>query len=104
MLKDQAFAEEREWRIISNPVFAQHLGYREGRSLIIPYYPLPLWEDGQKTEIYEIIVGPTPNLERSIKSLGTMIMGRDVVMGRDGIKQRWGYTPIKASQVPYRDW
>ena len=58
MLKDRAFAEEREWRIISNPVFAQHLDYREGRSLIIPYYPLPLWENGQKTEIYEIIVGP----------------------------------------------
>ncbi len=104
MLKDRAFAEEREWRIISNPVFAQHLDYREGRSLIIPYYPLPLWEEGQKTEIYEIIVGPTPDLERSIKSLRKMIMGRDVIMGRDGIKERWGYTPIKASQVPYRDW
>lgn len=98
MLKDRAFAEEREWRIISNPVFAQHLDYREGRSLIIPYYPLPLWENGQKTEIYEIIVGPTPDLERSIKSL------RKMIMGRDGLEERWGYTPIKASQVPYRDW
>jgi DUF2971 family protein len=38
MLKDRAFAEEREWRIISNPVFAQHLDYREGRSLSIPFH------------------------------------------------------------------
>jgi hypothetical protein len=51
MLKDQSFAEEREWRIISGPIFAQHLDYREGRSLIIPYYRLPLWEESQKTEI-----------------------------------------------------
>jgi hypothetical protein len=109
ILKDRAFAEEREWRIISNPVFAQHLEYRGGRSLIIPYYPLPLWEDGQKTEIYEIIVGPTPDLERSIKSLRKMIMGRDVIKDRslkglDLVKEGWGYTPINASQVPYRDW
>ena len=49
MLKDQSFKEEQEWRIISRPIFAQQLDYREGRSLIIPYYRLPLWEDGQKT-------------------------------------------------------
>jgi hypothetical protein len=108
-LKNQAFTEEREWRIISHPVFAQHLNYREGRSLIIPYYLLPLWEDGQKTEIYDIIVGPTPDVERSIKSVRKMIMGRDVIKDRslkglDLIKEGWGYTLIKASQVPYQDW
>lgn len=109
MLKDQSFAEEREWRIISGPIFAQNLDYREGRSLIIPYYRLPLWEEGQETEIFEIIVGPTRDVERSIKSVGRMIMGRKVIKGRnlkglDLIKDRWGYTTIKASRVPYRDW
>jgi hypothetical protein len=109
MLKNQSFAEEREWRIISTPIFAQRLDYREGRSLIIPYYRLPLWEDSQKTEIYEIIVGPTRDVERSIKSVSRMIKGRHVtkdrnLKGLDLIKEGWGYTPIKASQVPYRDW
>ena len=109
MLKDQSFAEEREWRIISGPIFAQDLDYREGRSLIIPYYRLPLWEESQKTEIFEIIVGPTRDVERSIKSVSRMIKGRNVIKGRhlkglDLIKEGWGYTPIKASQVPYRDW
>jgi Protein of unknown function (DUF2971) len=98
MLKDQSFKEEREWRIISRPIFAQRLDYREGRSLIIPYYRLPFWEDGQQTQIHEIIVGPTRDVERSIKSVGRLIKGRDI------IKEGFGYTPVIASQVPYRDW
>ena len=109
ILKDRSFEEEREWRIISRPIFAQRLDYREGRSLIIPYYRLPLWEDGQKTQIYEIIVGPTRDVERSIKSVSRLIKGRDVIKDRnlkglDLIEAGWGHTPIKASQVPYRDW
>lgn len=109
MLKNQAFEEEREWRIISAPVFVQCLDYREGRSLIIPYYRLPLWEDGQQTEIHEIIVGPTRDVERSIRSVSRLIKGRSVVRDRnlkglDLIKGGWGYTPIRPSQVPYRDW
>jgi hypothetical protein len=109
MLKDQAFKEEKEWRIISLPVLAHNLDYREGRSLIIPYYRLPLWEEGKETEIYEVIVGPTQDVERSIKSLRKMMMGSGVVRDRslkglDLIKEGGRYTPIKASQVPYRDW
>lgn len=98
MLKDQSFEEEREWRIISRPIFAHSLDYREGRSLIVPYYRLPLWEDGKKTLIHEIIVGPTRDGERSMRSVSRLIKGRDVV------KQGRISTPIKVSQVPYRDW
>jgi hypothetical protein len=109
MLKDRSFKEEREWRIISRPIFAQRLDYREGRSLIVPYYRLPLWEDGQKTEIDEIIVGPTRDVERSIRSVSRLTKGRDVIKGRnlkglDLLKEGFGYTPVIASQVPYRDW
>ena len=109
MLKDRSFKEEGEWRIISRPIFAQHLDFREGRSLIIPYYRLRLWEDGQKTEIHEIVVGPTRDGERSIKSVNRLIKGRNVIKernlkGLDLIKEGWGHTPVRASQVPYRDW
>jgi hypothetical protein len=86
---------------------AQHLDYREGRSLIIPYYRLPLWEDGQKTEIHEIVVGPTRDVERSIKSVSRLIKGRNVIKDRNmkGLELiNGGYTSIKPSQVPYRDW
>lgn len=98
MLKDQSFEEEREWRIISRPILAHSLDYREGRSLIVPYYRLPLWEDGQKTQVYEVIVGPTRDGERSMRSVSRLIRGRGV------IKDRWIDTPVKVSQVPYRDW
>jgi hypothetical protein len=105
MLKDRAFEEEREWRIISSPILAHSFDYREGRSLIIPYYCIPLWEKGQRTEIHEIVVGPTQDIDRSIKSLRKMIMGRDVIGDRSlNGHTRWGYTPITPSQVPYRDW
>jgi hypothetical protein len=100
ILKDRSFEEEREWRIISRPIFAQRLDYREGRSLIIPYYQLPLWEDGQKTEIHEIVVGPTRDVERSIKSVSRLVRGRNVIKDRnlkglDLIKEGWGYTPLR---------
>jgi hypothetical protein len=98
MLKDQSFEEEREWRIISRPILAHSLDYREGRSLIVPYYRLPLWEDGQKTQLHEVIVGPTRDGERSMRSVSRLIRGRDV------IKERWIHTPVRVSQVPYRDW
>ena len=73
---------------------------------MIPYYRLPLWEDGQKTEVYEIIVGPTPDVEGSIKSVRKMIIGRDVVKGQNlkGLDSLNRYPLVKASQVPYRDW
>lgn len=98
MVKHHSFEEEREWRIISRPILSQRLDYRGGRSLIVPYYRLPLWEDGQKTQIHEIIVGPTLDGERSMRSLSRLITGRKV------IKQLLIPTPIKLSQVPYRDW
>ena len=106
ILKDRSFVEEREWRIISRPIMAHRLDFREGRSLIIPYYQLALWGDDQKTEIHEIIIGPTRDIERSKKSVSRLVKGRDVIKDRNA----WGSnaltndTPVIASQVPYRDW
>jgi hypothetical protein len=98
MLKDRSFEEEREWRIISRPIPAHSLDCREGRSLIIPYFRLPLWEDGQKTQIHEIVVGPTRDGERSVSSVSRLVRGRRVISDR-GVD-----TLVRSSQVPYRDW
>ena len=104
MLKDQSFKEEREWRIISRPIFAQKLDFREGRSLIVPYYRLPLWEGAQKTHVHEIIIGPTRDGERSMRSISRLIKGRDVHNPSLAWESLSSYTPIKLSQVPFRDW
>jgi Protein of unknown function (DUF2971) len=98
ILKHESFKEEREWRIISRPVSCQRFDYREGRSLIVPYYRLPLCEAGQHLELHEVVIGPTPDAERSKSSLTSLIMSREVVM------QGVGRVNIAVSQVPYRDW
>ncbi|SRR6266436_1931698 len=98
ILKDESFKEEREWRIISRPVFSQRLDYREGRSLIVPYYKLPLCEDNQKLELHEVVIGPTPDAQRSKSSLASLMMSQKVVMkGTGGVN-------VNVSHVPYRDW
>ena len=98
ILKDESFKEEREWRIISRPISVQRLDYREGRSLIVPYYRLPLCEDNQNLELHEVVIGPTPDAERSKSSLSSLIRGRKVAA------QRMNWVSIVVSKVPYRDW
>ncbi len=98
ILKDESFKEEREWRIISRPVFARRLDYREGRSLIVPYYRLPLCKDNQNLELHEVVIGPTPNAERSERSLTSFMASQKVVM------QGGRVVAVRISQVPYRDW
>ncbi|PYT04791.1 MAG: hypothetical protein DMF60_14150 [Acidobacteria bacterium] len=87
MLKDQ-----------SCPIFCKRLDYREGKSLIVPYYKLPLCEDNQRLHLHEIVVGPTRDAERSKSSVTSLIVSRKVVM------QGIGGVNIRISQVPYRDW
>ncbi len=98
ILKDESFKEEREWRIISRPMVCERLDYREGKSLIVPYYKLPLCEDNQKLELHEVVIGPTPDVERSRSSLTSLIMSQKVVMPGTG------GTNVTVSKVPYRDW
>ena len=98
ILKDQSFKEEREWRIISRPIFCQRLDYREGRSLIVPYYKLPLAEGDQKLHLHEVVIGPTPDVARSRSSVTSLMVSREVVM------QGIGKVNVRISQVPYRDW
>jgi Protein of unknown function (DUF2971) len=95
ILKDESFKEEREWRIISPPLFSQHLDYREGRSVIVPYYKLPLCEDNQHLELHGVVIGPTPDGDRSKSSLISLLVSHKVGMPRSG---------VSLSQVPYRDW
>src|SRR6266481_218331 len=98
ILKDESFKEEREWRIISRPMLCERLVYRDGKTLIVPYYKLPLCEDNQKLELHEVVIGPTPDADRSKSSLTSLIMSQEVVMPGTG------GTNVTVSKVPYRDW
>src|ERR1035441_9693602 len=47
ILKDKAFSEEREWRIISRPLMCtgERFDFREGSSMLVPFYRFPLDRD-----------------------------------------------------------
>ena len=72
ILKHEAFAEEKEWRIISRPLSCRRNGFdfRPGTTMLIPYYKIPLTTDTQVFQIEEIVVGPTPVTVQGVRRFG----------------------------------
>jgi hypothetical protein len=95
ILKDHSFREEREWRLISRPLIctSQAFDFREGHSMLIPYFKLPLGLKSTALAIHEIVVGPTPYPDQS--SMSTQSFLEHHLLGS---------VPVVASQVPYRSW
>ena len=74
LLKDESFSEEREWRLISNPMArVDRIKSRPGLSMIIPYLPFPLKLGTQQMQVGRIVVGPSPHMELSIKSVKSFL-------------------------------
>ncbi len=94
-LKDPAFRDEREWRLISGalPCSSPRFGFREGRSMLIPYYRFPLALQDGRSPFYEVVIGPTPEQELSKVSLQSFLISLDL---RE--------TAVRKSSVPYRNW
>jgi len=95
ILKDRSFREESEWRVISRPLPCEGelFHFREGSSLLIPYYKFPLAGDDLAFRVHEVIVGPTPDGERSKSSVRSFLV-------RSGLEN----VPVEMSNVPYRSW
>lgn len=92
-MKLKFFSEEEEWRLVSHsPIAFYHFEFRAGKSMLIPYYPLPI----DLSSIAEIIIGPCqhPDLaERAIWGLSHKFELADVLHGK-----------IKVSEIPYRNY
>ncbi len=95
ILKDAAFAEEKEWRVISGPLSCkfERFDYRQGNSILIPYYRLPLTDVKGRLEVHEVVVGPTPHAAQSQASVRSFLVSQEL---RD--------TLVNVSTVPYRNW
>jgi hypothetical protein len=95
ILKHKSFSDEREWRIISRPLFCSHerFGYRAGASMLVPYFRIPLSSEQQPFNIEKIIVGPTPHPEQSMRSVKGLLTRHDL-----------SNTIVRNSEVPYRNW
>jgi hypothetical protein len=97
MTKDKAFHEEAEWRLVfqvektgtadSEPEF------RPGRSMLTPYFKVPLEWENHPIEIKKIFVGPCPHEEEAVKSV-QMLLRKHGISGVD----------VKYCKIPYRNW
>ncbi|MDP2227072.1 MAG: DUF2971 domain-containing protein [Moraxellaceae bacterium] len=95
-IKDQTFSEEREWRVISKGgIHFDKLDFREGRSMLTPYYRIAL-NINIEDLIAEIIVGHTPNIGLAKSATQAFIYKEFMGMKR--------YPSLKVSSIPYRKW
>jgi hypothetical protein len=95
-MKDGAFKEEREWRLIGVPSEFNRLNvhYRPGASYLVPYvrFPLPQSETGL-LEFADMILGPTPHPDLSRRAIVNLLGTRDVQIDQ-----------VRGTSVPYRSW
>ena len=95
ILKHVAFSEEREWRIVTRPIMSRNkrFDYRPGRSMLIPYYKIPLAGPNDKLAVERIVVGPVPHGDSAVKAVKSLML-----------KHRLKDTQVLGSDVPFRNW
>jgi len=102
LIKSPHFKEEKEWRLVSNSIsdYANSpipIKFREGKSFLIPYieFKLPRCENNNsKINIKHIYVGPTPNVNISVRSIDMFLVIHSATAMRN----------TSNSQIPYRTW
>ena len=80
--------------MVSRPISINNpqVDYREGKSVLTPYFRFKLVEADENLSFGGIIVGPAPNNELSMNSLSNMLHAMNM-------KKHGG---IRCSQIPYR--
>lgn len=97
ILKHPAFEEEQEWRIVSpviNDPADLSVHFREGVSMLVPWYAFDLRESEDRASmgLDHVYLGPTGNIDLSMNSLALFLAQR-------GAGPRRGITYC---QIPYR--
>jgi hypothetical protein len=94
-IKNDGFTEEREVRFISAMINAgdEQIGYRAGRTALIPYVQFRLAEKEEKLAIQEIMIGPSPTQHLTQSALGGLVRQK-------GLREP---CIISLSQIPYRE-
>jgi hypothetical protein len=94
LIKHESFEDEKEWRLVAT-VSAHELHHRPGRSMLIPYYKIPIGDDDKFDSIREIVVGPTPHPKLSVASVRSLAIAAGLDLKRD---------EIKPTRIPFRNW
>jgi hypothetical protein len=95
ILKHEKFAEEAEWRLVSNVLASPdpRIRHRDGLSMIIPYYDFQFAHEDETLQVSHIRVGPTPHPELAMSAVSDALDGNNV---------KW--RGVGRSFVPYRSW
>lgn len=95
--KHPSFEEEREWRIVTSslPSAGEHIKFRAGISLLIPYMHLGLADEGEGLPISHAFVGPTARPEYSKYTLVDALATYDCVAPLE---------QIRTSESPFCGW
>ena len=96
-IKHKSFEAEREWRLVAATVSAHELHHRPGRSMLIPYYKIPIGNDDKFDSIREIVVGPTPHPDLLAASVESLAIAAGLVNPDNTPK-------TKTTSIPFRDW
>jgi len=101
ILKHKSFREEDEWRIVTRPLpcVNERFSYRPGPSMLIPYFRFPLGKES--LGIQEIVVGPTPHPEQSIRSVEGILTKNFIKVSSSSEVEG---VVVSRSEVPYRNW
>lgn len=94
-MKLKCFEGEKEWRIVStHPLFYDdpNFMFRTEKSMIIPYYAMPL-ED--LSSIVEIIIGPCKHPDLVKRTVFGLCV-------KHGLKNIGDFEKVKISSIPYR--
>ncbi len=113
-LKHPKFEEEQEWRLISSSKLLTDVKFRAGKSMLVPYVKVSLFEFQDEIDknnkkktltcIPEIWIGPTPDPYLSSISLENFLRSERIfrVINDKG----WPVQKclVFASDIPYRTW
>jgi hypothetical protein len=96
VLKHPAFEEEQEWRIVSpmiDKVDHDAVHFREGASMLVPYYAFELADDSADgVSLDHVFIGPSSNAELSMHSIR-------LYLSQQGATPKKG---VRYCQIPYR--
>jgi hypothetical protein len=94
MLKDNSFAEECEWRLISIPKMISELEFREGTSTLVPFFKFTLGVD-KNVYLDSIRVGPTPHREQAARAAQMLLRKLEISDPEDKVTE---------TRIPFRNW
>jgi len=107
IIKHPSFQEEQEWRIVSRigeSYSDSQVDYREGKSMIVPYFKFKLESEDESFSLERIYVGPTSHPELAVNSVRGLLIKYISALPEDVDLLLKYFKCVEESVIPYRTW